>query len=78
MPLSVQLADEKILFWNVALVIINPDSLYCGGYLKAKLSFPSNYPFSPPGKTLKHRNILITSSELTQSRFPIHPPSLSS
>jgi len=31
-------------------MVINPDSLYYGGYFKAKMSFPSNYPYSPPGK----------------------------
>jgi len=29
--------------------VLNPDSLYYGGYFKAKMTFPRNYPHSPPG-----------------------------
>lgn len=35
--------------WSVALIVLNPDSLYYGGYFKAKMTFPKNYPYSPPG-----------------------------
>jgi ubiquitin-conjugating enzyme E2 R len=35
--------------WKVALIVTNPDSLYYGGYFVAKMAFPSNYPYSPPG-----------------------------
>lgn len=44
-----QLIDENIFEWNIALVMTNPDSLYNGGYLKAKMTFPKDYPFNPPG-----------------------------
>lgn len=30
---------------------MNPDSIYYGGYLKAKMNFPKDYPYRPPGKT---------------------------
>lgn len=30
------------------MVVINPDSLYYGGYFKASMKFPSNYPYAPP------------------------------
>jgi ubiquitin-protein ligase len=33
----------------VALIVLNEDSLYYGGYFKAKMTFPRNYPHSPPG-----------------------------
>ena len=33
----------------MALIVLNPDSLYYGGYFKAKMTFPKNYPYSPPG-----------------------------
>lgn len=47
-----QLNNEDIFDWNVALIILNPDSLYYGGYFKANMTFPSNYPFSPPRESL--------------------------
>lgn len=36
--------------WSVALICLNTDSLYYGGYFKAKMTFPSNYPYQPPSK----------------------------
>jgi Ubiquitin-conjugating enzyme len=45
-----QLKDEDIFRWNVALIVLNPDSLYYGGYFKAVMDFPQNYPYSPPSK----------------------------
>lgn len=58
---SLQLNEDDILNWNVALIVINPDSLYYGGYFKAKMTFPSNYPYSPPtfqfNRPLFHPNI---------------------
>lgn len=44
-----KLDNDDVLHWNVALMVLNPDSLYHGGYFKAKMSFPKNYPYSPPG-----------------------------
>jgi ubiquitin-conjugating enzyme E2 R len=45
-----QLGDEEDLYnWTIALIVINPDSLYYGGYFKAKMSFPKDYPYKPPG-----------------------------
>lgn len=47
--------------WNIALVIMNPDSWYHGGYFKGKMTFPTNYPYSPPtfqfDRPLFHPNI---------------------
>jgi ubiquitin-conjugating enzyme E2 R len=45
-----QLNNEDIFDWNVALIVLNPDSLYYGGYFKANMTFPPNYPYAPPGK----------------------------
>lgn len=36
--------------WTVALIGLNPDSDYYGGYFKAKMTFPRDYPYSPPGE----------------------------
>ncbi|KAI9843464.1 MAG: hypothetical protein M1837_006310 [Sclerophora amabilis] len=45
---NIELENENIYKWNVALMIVNPESLYYGGYFKAKMTFPHNYPYSPP------------------------------
>ena len=48
--ISTQLGDEEDLYnWTIALIVINPDSLYYGGFFKAKMSFPNDYPYKPPG-----------------------------
>lgn len=56
-----QLKDEDIFNWNIALIVINPDSLYYGGYFKAKMTFPDKYPYQPPtfqfNNPLFHPNI---------------------
>lgn len=44
-----QLMNDNVFEWSVALIVLNPDSLYYGGYFKAKMTFPRNYPHSPPG-----------------------------
>jgi ubiquitin-protein ligase len=44
-----QLINENIFQWHVALMVINPDSIYNGAFFKAKMTFPHNYPYSPPG-----------------------------
>lgn len=45
-----QLHNEDIFRWNVALIVLNPDSMYYGGYFKATMDFPKNYPYSPPSQ----------------------------
>ncbi|KAJ5919925.1 hypothetical protein N7454_009760 [Penicillium verhagenii] len=47
--LKVELHEESIFNWDIALFVLNSDSLYHGGYFKARMTFPSNYPYSPPG-----------------------------
>ncbi|CAL9100164.1 unnamed protein product [Musa acuminata var. zebrina] len=39
--------DSNVFEWNVT-IIGPPDTLYDGGYFNAIMSFPSNYPNSPP------------------------------
>jgi len=46
---NIELVDENIFEWNVALIPVNPDSAYYGGYFQAKMRFPRDYPFRPPG-----------------------------
>ncbi|OXV11674.1 hypothetical protein Egran_00565 [Elaphomyces granulatus] len=57
----IQLDNDNIYNWDVALIVLNPDSLYYGGYFKASMTFPENYPYSPPEfrflRPLYHPNI---------------------
>jgi ubiquitin-conjugating enzyme E2 R len=46
--------DDNVFEWSVALIVLNEDSLYYGGYFKAKMTFPRNYPHSPPGTSPLH------------------------
>jgi ubiquitin-conjugating enzyme E2 G1 len=39
--------DSNVFEWNVT-IIGPPDTLYDGGFFNAIMSFPSNYPNSPP------------------------------
>lgn len=45
---QVEVDDENVFKWNVALMVIDPESVYYGAYLKGELKFPTNYPFAPP------------------------------
>jgi len=45
---NISLIDENIFSWSVALIVLNPDSLYYGGYFKCRMTFPMNYPYAPP------------------------------
>ncbi|KAJ5280385.1 ubiquitin-conjugating enzyme E2 R [Penicillium angulare] len=44
----IELRNENIYEWDVALVVLNPSSMYDGGYFKARMTFPKNYPYAPP------------------------------
>ncbi|KAF2652147.1 hypothetical protein K491DRAFT_695882 [Lophiostoma macrostomum CBS 122681] len=58
---NIELIDDNVFEWSVALIVLNPDSLYYGGYLKGRMVFPRNYPYSPPEfkfiRPLFHPNI---------------------
>ncbi|XP_023322473.1 ubiquitin-conjugating enzyme E2 R2 [Eurytemora carolleeae] len=41
------LNDDDLFVWEVAL-FGPPDTLYQGGYFKAHLKFPTDYPYNPP------------------------------
>lgn len=40
--------EADIKRWTVGLMVVNPDSVFSGGYFKADMSFPSDYPYRPP------------------------------
>ncbi|KAI9027887.1 ubiquitin-conjugating enzyme/RWD-like protein [Hyaloraphidium curvatum] len=44
---SAGLVDDNIFEWEV-LIIGPPDTLYEGGFFRARLSFPKDYPLNPP------------------------------
>lgn len=58
---NISLINDNIFEWSVALIVLNPDSLYYGGYFKAKMTFPRNYPYEPPDfkfdRPLWHPNV---------------------
>ncbi|KAF9733561.1 hypothetical protein PMIN06_002800 [Paraphaeosphaeria minitans] len=58
---NIELINDHVFEWSVALIVLNPDSLYYGGYFKAKLTFPKTYPYQPPDfqfiRPLYHPNI---------------------
>ena len=58
---NISLIDDNVFKWSVALIVLNPDSLYYGGYFKARMTFPTNYPYSPPDfvfeRPLWHPNV---------------------
>ncbi|KAF1822980.1 uncharacterized protein K489DRAFT_410071 [Dissoconium aciculare CBS 342.82] len=51
---NISLVNDNIFHWSVALIVLNPDSLYYGGYFKARMTFPANYPYSPPKFQFDH------------------------
>ena len=59
-----KLNRDNVFDWDIALIVINPESLYYGGYFKAKMTFPKNYPYSPPGnlETLGAKGSVLTHS----------------
>ncbi|EXJ92717.1 ubiquitin-conjugating enzyme E2 R [Capronia epimyces CBS 606.96] len=58
---QIDIDEENIYHWKLALMVLNPDSLYYGGYFKAQMNFPKDYPYKPPDfrftKPLWHPNI---------------------
>jgi ubiquitin-conjugating enzyme E2 R len=72
---NIELINENIFSWSVALIPLNPESLYYGGYFKARMTFNNNYPYSPPDfkflRPLYHPNV-YTDGRLCISI--LHPP----
>lgn len=71
----IELQDESNMFdWDVG-VFGPPKTLYEGGYFKAKISFPQDYPYSPPTfrflTKMWHPNIYETGDVCISI---LHPP----
>ncbi|GAQ09418.1 ubiquitin-conjugating enzyme E2-34 kDa [Aspergillus lentulus] len=80
---NIELNDEDIFNWNVGLIVLNPDSLYYGGYFKASMKFSKNYPYSPPGEPLlcslsSSRSALTLITPHVEFRFlrPLYHPNI--
>ncbi|KAL4789714.1 ubiquitin-conjugating enzyme/RWD-like protein [Aspergillus venezuelensis] len=58
---NLELKENNIFNWEIGLIVLNPDSMFYGGYFKAAMKFPPNYPYSPPEfrfkRPLYHPNI---------------------
>ena len=58
---NISLINDNIFEWSAALLVLNPDSLYSGGYFKATLKFAKHYPYEPPDfrfeRPLWHPNV---------------------
>ncbi|CAX40726.1 E3 ubiquitin ligase complex SCF subunit, putative [Candida dubliniensis CD36] len=57
----IELDDDNIFLWNIGVMVLNPESLYHGGYFKGQMRFPQDFPFSPPSfrftPALYHPNV---------------------
>ncbi|KAK9246389.1 ubiquitin-conjugating enzyme/RWD-like protein [Lipomyces tetrasporus] len=57
----IELKDGNIYVWSVTVMVLNKESIYYGGYFKAEMRFPSDYPFNPPAfrflRPLFHPNV---------------------
>ncbi|KAI8971475.1 ubiquitin-conjugating enzyme/RWD-like protein [Mycotypha africana] len=70
----VDLKDDNIFEWDVAL-IGTPKTIYEGGYFKATMTFPDDYPFNPP--TFRFNNEFYHPNVYPDGRLCIsilHPP----
>jgi len=46
--LKLELDEASLFKWEIALFVINPDSVFNGACLKAEMTFTDKYPMSPP------------------------------
>jgi len=58
---NVEVEEGSLFKWNLGLMVINPDSVFNGGYFKAEMTFTDKYPYAPPTfkfiRKLWHPNI---------------------
>ncbi|KAK3945811.1 ubiquitin-conjugating enzyme/RWD-like protein [Diplogelasinospora grovesii] len=40
--------SDNLMKWRFALMVINPDSAFNGGYFRAEMLFTDEYPYQPP------------------------------
>jgi len=51
---KIELHDGSLFKWDIALMVINPDSAFDGAFFKAEMAFTDKYPFSPPSFKFLH------------------------
>jgi ubiquitin-conjugating enzyme E2 R len=71
----VALLDDDIFTWDIG-IIGPPASIYEGGYFRATMKFPADYPFNPPSfhfnRPFYHPNVYPGDNKLCISI--LHPP----
>ncbi|RMD44366.1 hypothetical protein DV735_g704, partial [Chaetothyriales sp. CBS 134920] len=74
--ISCGLVDSNVFEWEVMLMISDDCKYYGGGFFRARLSFPPEYPLLPPKMKFEtpmwHPNIYHPSGEVCISI--LHPP----
>ncbi|CRK35540.1 hypothetical protein BN1708_016465 [Verticillium longisporum] len=50
--------EQNVLKWKIGLMVVNPDSVFNGAYLKAAMTFTSEYPYQPPTFQFQTKNIV--------------------
>ncbi|CAG8975131.1 hypothetical protein HYALB_00004430 [Hymenoscyphus albidus] len=73
--LNIELQNGDLFKWSIALMVVNPESAFNGGYFKAEMGFSDKYPFLPPTfkfiRPIYHPNI-YTDGKVCISI--LHPP----
>ncbi|RKF82194.1 Ubiquitin-conjugating enzyme E2-34 kDa [Golovinomyces cichoracearum] len=45
---NIKLDKDNIFKWSISLIVVNPESVFDGAYLKAEMGFTDKYPYAPP------------------------------
>ncbi|RKF78071.1 Ubiquitin-conjugating enzyme E2-34 kDa [Golovinomyces cichoracearum] len=45
---NIELDKDNIFKWSISLIVVNPESVFDGAYLKAEMGFTDKYPYAPP------------------------------
>ncbi|KAJ9148331.1 Ubiquitin-conjugating enzyme [Pleurostoma richardsiae] len=45
---NIDTENTNLFHWRLALMVVNPDSAFNGGYFKAEMFFTEEYPYQPP------------------------------
>lgn len=53
----IEVDDRSVHKWHIGLMVVNPESVFNGAYLRADMRFPPDYPYSPPKFAFTTKNI---------------------
>ncbi|KAF1363276.1 ubiquitin-conjugating enzyme E2 15 [Lizonia empirigonia] len=70
--ISCGLVDSNVFEWEVMLMIDDDTKFYGGGFFRARLTFPTEYPLLPRRCALRHPSSTQTNGEVCISI--LHPP----